>query len=189
MLTFRRVRAGDAPPLAVIQNHYVLHSTASFYYEPLDAAFFIEKIAAIAPHHPFIVCEKDGVIAGFAYAAPIHPQQAYWWSVELTIYLAPDVLHEGVGSALYSRLLALLRQLGYLNAYACITAENDASIRFHERFGFRQIGHFPQAGLKNDRWLDIVWLATPLASPLPASPEPPVPFGSIPDDALAAILQ
>ena len=41
MLTFRRVRAGDAPQLAVIQNHYVLHSTASFYYEPLDAAFFI----------------------------------------------------------------------------------------------------------------------------------------------------
>ena len=189
MLTFRRVRADDAPQLAAIQNYYIEHSTASFYYEPLDAAFFVGKIDAIAPHHPFLVCELDGVIAGFAYASPIHPQQAYRWSVELTIYLAPDKLHSGIGSALYSRLLALLRHLGYLNVYACITAENEASIRFHERFGFRQVGHFPQAGLKNDRWLDIVWLAMPLVTPLPAAPASPVSFGSVPDDALAALLQ
>ena len=189
MLFFRRVHPGDAPQLAAIQNHYIVHSTASFYYEPLDNAFFEDKIAAIAPWHPFIVCEEEGRIIGFAYASPIHPQQAYAWSVELTIYLAPDCLHRGIGTALYTRLFTLLRHLGYLNVYACITAENTASIRMHERFGFVEVGHFPQAGIKAGRWLDIVWLAMPLVSPLPAAKAPPVPFGSLPEDTLADLLR
>ena len=70
MLFFRRVQPSDAPQLAAIQNHYIVHSTASFYYEPLDTAFFEGKIAAVAPHHPFIVCEKEGRIIGLHMRRP-----------------------------------------------------------------------------------------------------------------------
>ena len=42
MLRFRRARLSDAPAIAAIQAHYILHSNASFYYAPLEeAAFFL----------------------------------------------------------------------------------------------------------------------------------------------------
>ena len=64
----------------------------------------------------------------------------------------------GAGSALYQKLLTALSVLNYQRAYACITYPNPASVAFHKKFGFEQIGLFPKAGYKFEQWYGIVWL-------------------------------
>jgi L-amino acid N-acyltransferase len=41
---------------------------------------------------------------------------------------------------------------------AGVDADNAASIRFHERFGFTAVAHFSEVGFKFGRWLDLVFL-------------------------------
>ena len=188
MTHYRRVRPSDAAQLATIQGYHIEHSNACFYYEALPESALAEKISLLAPVHPFIVCEQDGEVVGFAYASPMHPQDAYSWSVELTVYIDPGCLHQGLGSGLYSRLLALLRYQGYCHAYACITADNAPSIAMHERFGFRQVGYYPAVGYKGGRWLDVAWLHLPLVEHLPQHPQRPAAFADLPDDVLNAML-
>lgn len=185
MLRFRRACLSDAPAIAAIQAHYILHSNASFYYTPLEEAAFLQKISTITPVYPFLVCEEEDTLVGFAYASPMHPQDAYAWSAELTIYLHPDRCGRGLGQAMYARLLAVLKALGYVHVYACITADNQASIALHERFGFRQCGFYKAIGYKNG-WLDVVWMNRTLC-PLPENPTPPARFDSLTDSAIATL--
>lgn len=189
MIHYRPVCMDDAAQLTQIQNHYIAHTNACFYYAPLSPDQLAAKIASVAPVHPFIVAEDDGVVIGFAYGAPMHPHDAYRWSCELTVYVDHRRLHGGIGSGLYSRMLALMRRMGYMHAYACITADNAPSIAMHERFGFREVGHYPAIGYKAGAWHDVKWLALTLSDPLPAPPVPPVPFGCMDEGELAEILR
>lgn len=68
------------------------------------------------------------------------------------------VQHHGIGSKLYNVLLELLRKLGYQRVYACITVPNPASIAFHKKFKFNEIGIFYQCGYKHQQWLDVMWM-------------------------------
>ena len=188
VIHYRPVRADDAAQLARIQNHYIVHTNACFYYAPLTCEQLAEKIASVAPVHPFIVAEDDGEVIAFAYGAPMHPHDAYRWSCELTVYVDCHRLHEGIGSGLYRRMLALMRRMGYLHAYACITADNKASIAMHERFGFRHVGLYPAIGYKAGAWHDVAWLALTLTDALPDAPVPPGSFGDMESDELNAIL-
>ena len=188
MVHYRPVCMSDAAQLAAIQNHYIAHTSACFYYAPLTADQLAAKIASLAPEHPFIIAEENGQVIGFAYGAPMHPHDAYRWSCELTVYVDHRRLHEGIGSGLYRRMLALMRHMGYMHAYACITADNAASIAMHERFGFPQVGLYPAIGYKSGAWHDVAWLALTLTDPLPCAPVPPTPFRDMDPDLLASIL-
>ena len=185
MLRFRRPDLSDAPALTEIQAHYILHSNASFYYRPLEQSAFEQKITTVPPLYPFLVCEDDTGVLGFAYASPMHPQDAYAWSVELTIYLRPDACGRGLGRMLYARLLHILYTLGYVHVYACITADNAASIAMHTHLGFRRRGLFEAIGYKGG-WLDVVWMSRALR-PLPEHPTAPVRFDTLDDDTLARL--
>lgn len=101
--------------------------------------------------------ENDKII-GYAYAGAYRERAAYDWVVELSIYLDENERQHGAGSALYQKLLTALSVLNYQRAYACITYPNPASVAFHKKFGFEQIGLFPKAGYKFEQWYGIVWL-------------------------------
>ena len=184
-MIYRTAQAEDALQISEIYRYYVENTAVTFAYDAPTEEEFRRKILHLGKTHPFLVCEEEGRIAGFAYAAPMHPQDAYAWSVELTIYLHPDYCGRGVGRAMYTRLFAILRTLGYVQVYACITADNQASIALHKRFGFTQKALFESIGYKNG-WHDVVWLGCPLR-PLPEHPVRPARFDSLTDEALAAL--
>jgi len=82
-------------------------------------------------------------------------RSAYRYSVESTVYVDPAALGVGYGSQLYESLLANLRQQKFHVVMGGIALPNQASIRFHEKFGFQKIAHFKEVGYKFGQWIDV----------------------------------
>src|SRR5579885_713547 len=91
----------------------------------------IARRMAAAPRLPWLVAERAGQITGYAYASAHRARAAYRWSADVSVYLDPGERGQGTGRALYARLLEIVRELGYVNAYAGITLPNPASVGLH----------------------------------------------------------
>ena len=50
--------------------------------------------------YPYLVAEHDGVVLGYAYAGSYRPRIGYRYTVEDSIYLAPEARGQGIGGAL-----------------------------------------------------------------------------------------
>lgn len=165
----------DASQMLDIYNPVVRNTPISFEVEPPTEQEFRQRIADTLQHLPWLVCEFEGRIAGYAYATPFRSRSGYRWSVEVSVYVAEHFRRRGVASALYTALLEGLRILGYFNAYAGISLPNAASVRAHERMGFRPVGAFLSAGFKLGEWHDVgFWRLT--LQPHAADPSEPRPL-------------
>ena len=140
-----------------IYNHYVEHSPATFDTVPFSIgarAPWFAQFSDSGPHQ-LLVCEADERVLGFCYSSRFNPRPAYDVSVETTVYVDPDSLGQGVGSALYAELFPRLTDIGLHGAYAGITLPNEASVKLHERFGFHQIGVETEVGYKFDQFWSV----------------------------------
>ena len=105
-MLIRPAEPRDIPAITRIYAHAVLHGTASFELEPPDEAEIARRYGALIDGgFPYLVAELDGAIAGYAYAGPYRARPAYRFTVEDSIYIAPDMQRRGVGRALLDRLL------------------------------------------------------------------------------------
>jgi phosphinothricin acetyltransferase len=146
----------DADAIAAIYNHYVLETIVTFEEAPVAPVEMTRRIAEVqAAALPWLVAEKAGQVAGYAYATPWRSRIGYRFSVEVTVYTAPGQAGSGIGSRLYETLLPLLESRGIHAAMGGIALPNDASIALHEKFGFRKVAHFREPGLKFGRWIDV----------------------------------
>ncbi len=171
-VSVRPATAGDAKAIRAIYAPIVRETTISFEMEPPDTAEIRRRMEAGPVRLPWLVAEMGRDVAGYAYAAAFRSRPAYRWSVETTVYIASSARRRGAGRALYERLLADLRGLGYVSAYAGIALPNDASVRLHEAAGFIPAGVFPAAGYKHGGWVDVGWWAVALRQ-APTVPDPP----------------
>ena len=160
----------DARAIAAIYAHYVHKTAITFVAEAPTTADFVSRISD--PRYPFLVAELNDRVVGFAYASMFRTKAAYRWDVELSIYLAPGIEGQGIGSALMDELLQAVEKQGYLNAYSCITMPNDRSVNLHKKFGFEELGRFPNSGYKMGSWHDVIWMGKNLCTPEGAPEEP-----------------
>ena len=185
-MTIRDAVGKDAKALAEIYGYYVNNTAVTFDYDAPTAADFERIIAAAQEKYPFLVAEEGNRILGYACAGLFKNKAAYARAAETTIYLQPDARGKGIGAQLLSALEDALRERRILNAYACIayTEKEDhtltnASMRFHERMGYRLCGTFRQCGYKFGRWYDMIWMEKMLGpheektAPLPAHEKTP----------------
>jgi L-amino acid N-acyltransferase YncA len=149
---------GDMEAMASIYAHHVLHGAASFEIAPPGAGEMGRRRAAVLKHGlPWLAAELDGRVAGYAYAGPYRPRPAYRFTVEDSVYVDPACTGRGIGGLLLSGLIALSEQAGARQMIAVIgDSGNRASIRLHERFGFRHVGVLRAVGFKFGRWVDTV---------------------------------
>lgn len=175
MTTIRLATPADAPRLRNIYAHYVQTSTATFDLTAPSVAQFAQAQAEIQARFPYLVATTAAGVVGYAYAHAFANRAAYDWSVETSIYLAPAATGAGLGRQLYALLMQELMRQHVVTVTACITAENLASIRFHQRLGFTQVAAFPTIANKFGRWLGIVWLEKQLM-PVPTPPAPVVAY-------------
>lgn len=153
----RNVRREDAAQIAEIYRHYVENTTVSFETEPLTLKDMSERIESISAHYPFIVYEdNNGKIMGYSYVHPWKGYAAYAGTLETTIYLHPTACGKGVGRKLMDKLIEQCRTNKYHTLIACVTAENDGSVRFHRSLGFEQVSYFREVGYKFGRRLDVI---------------------------------
>ena len=148
----------DLPAILAIYGPYILTSTATFEYEVPSLSAFTDRFRGITAQFPWLVWEEAGEILGYAYGSAPYTRPAYAWCAESSVYLAPAARGRGIGTALYAALEEILRTQGYQVLYALVTQENAASLRFHEKLGFRQMVLFPDCGFKFGRWLGLIWL-------------------------------
>ncbi|MEQ8283718.1 MAG: N-acetyltransferase family protein [Parvibaculum sp.] len=104
---------------------------------------------------PVLVADENGEVAGYATFGDFRPHEGYRFTVENSIYVRADRRGRGIAKALMPPLIKAAETLGMHAMVAGIEAENRASIRLHERFGFREVARMPEVGRKFDRWLDL----------------------------------
>ena len=156
-LVIRPYSTADIPAVTRIYGHYVRDTVITFETEVPDETEMANRFATIAGKgHPLLIAEQGGIVIGYAYASTYRPREAYRFTCEDSIYLSPDAVGKGIGSALLTRLIEESRAAGFKQMLAVITAERANSIRLHEKAGFRFIGKYEALGFKFDRWLDIV---------------------------------
>lgn len=148
----------DFTAVQAIYGHHVTHGSGSFEETPPDSAELIRRWRGVTDAMlPYLVCEIDGAIAGFAYAAPYRSRHAYRYSVEDSVYVAPDRQRLGVGRRLLAPLIERCEARGYRQMAAVIgDRDNHGSIGLHAAFGFTEIGCLRAIGFKHGRWVDVV---------------------------------
>ncbi|MGW1910354.1 N-acetyltransferase family protein [Streptomyces sp. NPDC002076] len=154
-VTVRKALPGDAEAIRAIRNHAIEHSTALWTQTPQSAP---ESVAWLANHlerGSAFAAETAGDVAGFAVYGPWRELDGYRHTVEDSVYVRADRHGLGIGSALLAALIDSARESGHHVMIAGIEAGNTASIRLHERFGFRHVGTVPEVGVKFGRWLDL----------------------------------
>ncbi|MFI1772191.1 GNAT family N-acetyltransferase [Thalassobellus citreus] len=151
----RKVHIDDAQELLNIYNYYVLNTVVTFDLEVSKLNSFTKKIIDIKTDFPFIVYEEAGEILGYAYGSKFRPRPAYNYTVETTVYVKHGAHGKQIGTKLYKELLKQLKQSHFHTALGVLTVPNEPSIKLHEKFGFNQVAHLKEAGLKFGKWHDI----------------------------------
>jgi phosphinothricin acetyltransferase len=160
----RPATPGDIPAITRIYAYAVRHGTASFEIEPPDETEMQRRQRALLDgDFPYLIAEQDGVVAGYAYAGPYRPRRAYRFSVEDSVYIAPDWQGRGIGRALLERLIAESERRSFRQMVAVIgDSAQTASIALHRACGFQDVGTLRSVGFKFERWLDTVLMQRPL---------------------------
>ena len=160
----RAAKVSDAEALAAIYRPAVLTGTASFEIDPPDAAEMGRRMAAVVDAgYAYLVAERAGAVIGYGYFNAYRPRPAYRWSVEDSIYLAPEAQGLGVGRALLDRLIEMATAQGFRQMVAVIgDSAQYPSIRLHRACGFHFAGTLHAIGFKGGKWLDGVMMQRPL---------------------------
>ncbi|MFC9082269.1 GNAT family N-acetyltransferase [Streptomyces sp. NPDC057062] len=159
-----QVRPGvesDLVALTDLYNHYVRETPVTFdtaVFTPQERRPWLLSHPEDGPHRLMVATDPEsGTILGYTTSSAFRPKPAYATSVEVTVYLAPQATGRGVGTRLYSALFDSLAGQDLHRAYAGIAQPNEASVRLHERLGFRHIGTYREVGYKFGRYWDVAW--------------------------------
>lgn len=162
--TIRPATPDDIPAITANYRREVETGVATFELVPPDAADMADRMQRIVDGgFPYLVAERDGAFLGNAYAGPYRTRPAYSWTVEDSIYLAPEAQGIGLGRALLAAIIEESASRGFRQMVAVITgAEPPVSVRLHAALGFVEAGTLRSVGYKFGRWLDTVTMVRPL---------------------------
>ena len=152
----RPATTADAAALAAIYNHYVRNTIVTFEEEPVSVKEVAGRIEETLENgFPWLVWAEGGKVVGYAYANKWKSRCAYRYSVEATVYLDKDATGRGLGTRLYTALIAELKESKIHGIIGGVALPNDASVALHEKLGFVKIGQFREVGWKFGKWIDV----------------------------------
>ena len=161
----RTATVRDAAEILEIYKYYIENTAITFECIVPTVEQFANRIENTLKKYPYLVCEQDGEIIGYAYAGPLNVRQAFDWSVECSIYVKAGLQKKGLGRELYSALENALALQNIINLSACIAYPeeedeylNRNSVQFHSHFGYSMVGEFHKCGYKFGRWYGMVWM-------------------------------
>jgi len=174
----RTATPDDSESILKIYAPYIEQTSYTFETEVPTLDSFKERISFYLKNWPWLVCELDGVIAGYAYGTRHRERVAYQWSIESSVYVHDDYQRMGVARAIYTALINILKLQGFRNLYAVINLPNDKSVSFHEKLGFEYFATYKNVGYKLGRWKNVGWWQLQL-NEYSLEPEPPMNFSTL----------
>ncbi len=159
-ITIRPSSDADVPAMLAIYAHHIQRGVGElgdYEPEPPNAEDLKRRRKTMRKKRlPHLVAERDGVVAGYAYAVPFRKRPAYRYTLKHSIYVHHEHLHAGIGRRLLPALIEACAAGGYRQIIGYIDGANEASIRLHESCGFKRVGILPSVGYKFGHWSDSV---------------------------------
>ena len=158
-IKIRPYKLEDTQAILDIINYNILHSTALYDYKirtyEQQQNILEEKIIK---NFPVIVADLDGQVLGFGMYSEFRFREAYKFTVEHSVYVNESFHGAGIGKLLLQELISLAKKQNLHTMIAVIDSENQGSVNFHEKFGFKTVGIIKESGYKFERWLDSVFM-------------------------------
>ncbi|UOX34190.1 N-acetyltransferase family protein [Flavobacterium sediminilitoris] len=156
-VNLRAYSISDCQSILDIINYNILHSTSLYDYDvrtlEQQIAIFEDKLEK---KFPIIVAEIDNEVIGFGYYSEFRFREAYKFTVEHSIYVSNTYHGKGIGNLLLSELIRLAKNQKLHTMIGVIDSENQNSINFHEKFGFKIVGNIKESGYKFNKWLNSI---------------------------------
>ncbi|MEI9910860.1 MAG: N-acetyltransferase family protein [Bacteroidota bacterium] len=187
MLT-RLANEKDAAGILAIYIPYITGTSFTFETEVPPEQAFAERISSYLNNWPWLVCEVDGKIAGYAYSSRYRERTGYQWCIECSVYVQDDFQRMGIAKGLYTTLFELLKKQGYRNVYAVINLPNDRSVQLHESLGFKWFATYENVGYKLGKWKNVGWWQLTI-NEYGDEPAPPARFDELDKKVIENILQ
>ena len=187
MSVIRLAHPADAKGILTIYAPYIESTSFTFETKVPTTKEFAERISNYLLHWPWLVCEVNGMIAGYAYATRYRDRTAYQWCVESSVYVHDNFQRSGIARALYTALFDILKKQGFRNVFAVINLPNDASVAFHENCGFEYFATYEKVGYKLGKWKNVGWWRL-ILNDFGDEPAAPVKFTGIDKDFLSAVF-
>jgi L-amino acid N-acyltransferase YncA len=150
--------AGHREAVIDIFNHFINHTHAAFPATPVDYPFF-DRFLEISRGFPAVVVKDTSQqVVGFAFLRPHHWADTFKRTAEITYFILPDHTRQGLGTDILELFMEQARPLGIDAILAPVSSHNDASLKFHLKNGFREVGRFPKVGRKFGEDVDVIWL-------------------------------
>jgi phosphinothricin acetyltransferase len=184
----RLAKPSDAAAILDIYGPYIRDTSITFETEVPTLSEFGARINYYLENWPWLVYEKNGIIAGYAYASRYRERVAYQWGVECSVYIHEQFQRMGIARDLYTKLFTILKLQGFTTVYAVINLPNDPSVAFHETMGFRYFATYEKVGYKLGKWKNVGWWQLQLNEYL-NEPAAPVKFSAITNEVMNSFIK
>jgi phosphinothricin acetyltransferase len=156
MLTTRIATPADAEAITRIYNQGIEERIATFETEPRTTQQVTEMLREKGDHHPAVVVEQDGAVIAFAWASNYRSRPCYAGVAEHSVYVDREARGLGAGFSALNALSVAFAERGYWKLLSRIFPENVASLKLHERAGFRVVGTYLRHAKLDGEWRDTV---------------------------------
>jgi len=187
-MLIRLANKNDAEGILSIYAPYITGTSFTFEAEVPSVNSFAERITTYLINWPWLVCEIDGRIAGYAYGSKYRERVGYQWCVECSVYIHDDYQRRGIAKALYTALFEILKIQGYRNVYAVINLPNARSVQLHESCGFKWFATYDNVGYKSGKWKNVGWWQL-IINDYSDEPAPPLQFSELDKRIVEKILE
>jgi L-amino acid N-acyltransferase YncA len=158
-LTVRDARETDVQGILDIYNDAILNTTAVYSEQPhtldMRKAWYKERIDN---NFPVFIAGLDKQVVGFSSFGHFRVWPCYRYTFEISVYVEASHRGKGIGKLLIAPLIARAREMNIHAVIAGINADNEVSLKLHQRLGFIEVAHFKEIGYKFGRWLDLKFL-------------------------------
>jgi phosphinothricin acetyltransferase len=155
-LKIREATEKDAAAILAIYEPYILNTAITFEYVTISLEVMLQRMRTVQEQFPWLVCEIDGEVVGYAYCSRFKERAAFDWDCECSVYVNEKAHRKGVATALYEKLFELVTEQGYYTIYSLITNSHGSSIALHKKFGFNEVGVYEKTGYKFGQWWDLL---------------------------------